>query len=244
MILQPTTRYCQYCGKELKTKQIDVFGGNTVAIPIPCDCEESVKALVDEHHKKQEAEETRKREKAESKYRAAGIRERFIGDYIGSEDTAILYGEAKSEGVYLYGDSGVGKTAIASEIAKRAVDDGLKVFFVNVPSLIRKINASYHRDSDYSVDDLVMRCVRCDLLVLDDLGQEKHTESSIGTIYDVINERDMDAKPMVITSNFKRSELGKELKRNGAPVERIKPILSRIGGLKSHEIKGRDHRLG
>lgn len=243
-----THKFCEFCGAELKTKTVELFGGNTVEQPIPCSCEESVKAIQEKirlEECRKQAEEIRKKNAKLSK---AGIRVRYWGAYQGAEDTQRLYESTLEDGLYLWGNHGRGKTHIACEIGKHGLSEGIKVLFINAPSLVRDIRASYSRTSEINPSEFVDKCVSAQLLIVDDLGQENVTKDSIEILYEIINERDLDMKSTVITSNFRRDKLlvhyVKSLGGDEGAINKAKSIVSRLGSFVSHEVEGKDHRLG
>ena len=70
-------------------------------------------------------------------------------------------------------------------------------------------------------DDDVGRVLRCDLLILDDLGTELTTSFVQSAMYQLVNTRLITGKKTVISTNLSPNEIGR---RYGAPV------LSRLQG--------------
>ena len=100
-----------------------------------------------------------------------------------------------------------------------------------------------------SLDDLMESLTTADLLVLDDLGTESPTDWAVERIYLIINQRYNAEKPLIVTSNFKLSEVGQRLNEpkkseNKFPSVTGKRIVSRLAQMcKRIEIKGRDRRI-
>ena len=113
-------------------------------------------------------------------------------------------------GIYYYGGCGTGKTYLAAIIAQAHIRRGKSAVFGDVPSLLDELKATFD-DKDKSAQDLMSKFATCDLLVLDDIGTGKINEWNVGVLYQIINERYISGKPLVITSNYSLSELEKRL---------------------------------
>lgn len=245
MTTQSTPRFCEFCGAELKTKPLELFGGKIVERVVPCPCEGSVEAI----QAAQRAENDQKRIEAQRRWerdlRRAGIRPRYWGKCQNS-DLQSVYSDATSDGLYIWGEQGRGKTSLACEIGKRALREKQKVLFVNVPSLMRDIRNSYS-SNETSAEEIVQKCINAKLLILDDLGQENATKDTVEIIYEIVNERDLDMAPMVVTSNLRRdkfiSHYSKQLGNDEVALNKAKSIVSRLSSLRSYEVKGSDHRI-
>ena len=51
--------------------------------------------------------------------------------------------------------------------------------------------------------------MECDLLILDDLGTEMPGQFVTAALYSIVNERQQENKPMVISTNLNVDELGR-----------------------------------
>ena len=105
-------------------------------------------------------------------------------------------GENVTKSLYLYGETGTGKTFLASLIARQF--EG--VIFGDVPSLLGKIKSTF--DGAGNSQEILNRYGSCGLLVLDDLGAGLITEWNVGIIYEIINRRYTAGKRLIVTSNF------------------------------------------
>ena len=87
---------------------------------------------------------------------------------------------------------------------------------------------------------------QCKTLILDDLGQ-KRNKDTVEIIYEIVNERDLDMAPMVVTSNLRRDKFiahySKQLGNDEVALNKAKSIVSRLSSLRSYEVKGSDHRI-
>ncbi len=118
--------------------------------------------------------------------------------------------EARQEdgrGLILFGDAGNGKSHLAAAIVNELVGRGVPCVFQTVPALLRRVRATFSRDSDASEEEILSALVEAPLLVLDDAGAEKHTEWGESTLYYLVDERYRHQLPVVVTSNLNLSGL-------------------------------------
>lgn len=241
-----TPRFCEFCGAELKTKPLELFGGKVVQRVVPCSCQGSVEAV----QAAKQAEDDQKRIEAQKRWerdlRRAGIRPRYWDTQCDQSEVEKLKTIAFDSGLYIWGEQGRGKTTLACEIGKRAICEKRKVLFANVPSLMRDVRNSYS-SNDISAEEIVQKCIKSQLLILDDLGQENATKDTVEIIYEIVNERDLDMAPMVVTSNLRRDKFivhySKQLGNDEAALNKAKSIVSRLSSLRPYEVKGSDHRI-
>lgn len=113
-------------------------------------------------------------------------------------------------GIYYHGMTGSGKTFLAALIAKTYINQLKSVIFGDVPSLLERVKKTFDNPRQEQ-PDVLGQYQRCDLLVLDDLGVGKITEWNVGVIYQLVNERYNQNRPVIVTSNYDLEELQKRL---------------------------------
>ena len=114
----------------------------------------------------------------------------------------------EKNGLLINGPKGTGKTHLAAAIANQLMDSGVPVVFATMIDLLAKIKASFERHGAQASEDDIMRLYKtADLLIIDDIGKEQPTEWALAKIYQIINARYEDYKPMIITSNYTADEL-------------------------------------
>jgi len=162
----------------------------------------------------------------------AGIPKKFI-NIISDKDYDKYVDDKK--GVYLWGETGTGKTVMASSIIREyIIKYGGKIKYISSPKMIMELQDSYKNDKESPVD-ILKKLSRVDILFIDDLGAEKLTEFVRQSIYFLINEREQWERPTIITSNYSLSEID---------VYIDKRISSRIAGMCSIvKVGGDDLRL-
>jgi DNA replication protein DnaC len=107
-------------------------------------------------------------------------------------------------GLYLFGTVGTGKTHRACALMRAAIDRGRKVRFVHVGSWLDRRRESYGGGQDA---ESVAYLVRCELLVLDDIGLERPNEYALDSLGVLVNEAYNACTPLVVTSNLTFAQL-------------------------------------
>ena len=105
-------------------------------------------------------------------------------------------------GILLSGGVGVGKTFLAGCIANALVDMERRVLFYPVPVLLSRLNVFADEHADV-IDELC----RANLVILDDLGAERDTETRVELLYTAISEREATGKPTIYTTNLSAESL-------------------------------------
>jgi DNA replication protein DnaC len=100
------------------------------------------------------------------------------------------------------GDTGTGKTTLGMLAAKEALAAGKTVAVYFAPKLLTQIRQTYQAtDSEDAYDAFFKRLTSVDLLYIDDLGSERHTDWVVEQLYALINERYENQRSMLVTSN-------------------------------------------
>jgi DNA replication protein DnaC len=112
----------------------------------------------------------------------------------------------KGAGLYLYGPVGVGKTGIASLVAKEARARSFTVFFIGVWELREAVKVKMQFDESASVLD---RCRSVDVLILDNLREEDEKEYMVNgrMLEELISYRKLKKRVTVITSKMTPMDL-------------------------------------
>lgn len=134
------------------------------------------------------------------------------------------------------GKAGVGKTYMASCIAKKLLDEGFDVYY-QTSGRITELMEDYRFKRNLTDELLneIDRLSSTDLLIIDDLGSEFKNSYTVSILYELINKRLMYKKKMIITTNYSLKEL------NEAYTERL---FSRfIGNFDIFEFIGEDLRI-
>lgn len=118
------------------------------------------------------------------------------------------------DSLFLYGVPGCGKTMLSVLIGREYLQMGKTVAFQDVVSLLADLQATFNDKSKAGQYWQIMeRCKRVDLLILDDMGAEKMSEWTVKMMQEVINARYNAKKPLIMTSNYTPDELLAEFAR-------------------------------
>ena len=97
----------------------------------------------------------------------------------------------------LFGPSGVGKTHLAIAIGRRLIELGTRVLFVKTTSLVQQLQQAYQ---ERALQSMLDKLAKYDLLILDDIGYEKKTESETSVLFDLIADR-YETRSILLTAN-------------------------------------------
>ncbi len=105
-------------------------------------------------------------------------------------------------GMWLMGGTGTGKTTLGMLIAKTALAAGRTAAIYFTPKLLTQIRQTYQAtDSEDAYEAFFRRLTSVDLLYIDDLGSERHTDWVVEQLYALVNERYENRRSMLVTSN-------------------------------------------
>ena len=128
-------------------------------------------------------------------------------------------------GIYIYGDTGTGKTHITACMANTLLNQGYSVLFTNFFEISKSLKSTFGK-SELSENDYINNLANIDFLFIDDLGTERvqSGESDLWMqekIFDVLNRRYNNRKPTIFTSNHSIKELVNERGFMKKTVDRI-----------------------
>jgi len=105
------------------------------------------------------------------------------------------------------GDTGCGKTHLASAIVNYCYQAGKPALFVVVPEFLDHLRSTFSPDSKVSYDQLFESVKAAPLLVLDDFGEQSTTAWAREKLYQVFNYRYNGRLPTVITTRYSLQEI-------------------------------------
>jgi len=104
----------------------------------------------------------------------------------------------KAENIVLLGQTGVGKTGIASGLLLKVIQNGYRGRFIRAQDLFDEMYASL---ADRSTRQLLNTLIRIDCLVIDELGYVNLRPEQTNIFFKLMEER-YRHKPTIITSNL------------------------------------------
>jgi DNA replication protein DnaC len=109
---------------------------------------------------------------------------------------------AEGNGLWLMGETGTGKTTLGMLVASQALAAGRTVAVYFTPKLLNRIRQTFQEaQSENAYTTFFEQVTSVDLLYIDDLGSERHTDWVVEQLYAVVNERYENQRPMLVTSN-------------------------------------------
>lgn len=102
------------------------------------------------------------------------------------------------------GGPGLGKTFLSACIARAVADSGFSVVYDTAGQLFDDFEAVKFGGDQR---DLTQKYLNCDLLIVDDLGTEMTTQFTQSVLYRVINDRLLESRPMIVSTNLSDSAL-------------------------------------
>lgn len=145
----------------------------------------------------------------------------------------VFSGQSDSKPFFgIIGPSGKCKTRIASQMIKNAIWKDKSTEWINATSFQKLVQNQWSKKSVTSsvfesatvgetARDQIETIRSCDLVVFDDLGKGRLTETVAGAIYDLIEDRTANSRAVIWTSNAKLDDLLKMLpKDSGLPIIR------------------------
>ena len=134
-------------------------------------------------------------------------------------------------GLILWGSVGSGKSYMAACIANALLEQEVRVLMTNFATIINGMFTAIDKI------DYVNAICGYDLLIIDDLGIESHSEYRMEGLFNVIDRRVRSGKPMIITTNLTMKEMDETQDINEARIyDRIRAVCQPI------QVKGESQR--
>jgi DNA replication protein DnaC len=108
----------------------------------------------------------------------------------------------------LCGGTGLGKTHLSLAIGAAVGAQGYSVCYETAASLFAKLEKAKFTPSPEATAQ-AERLEHCDLLILDDLGTEMPGQFVTAALYALMNQRLLDKKPMIVTTNLFADDMAK-----------------------------------
>lgn len=111
--------------------------------------------------------------------------------------------DCSSPSLYLFGQTGLGKTHLTLAIAGIVTASGYNVIYDSAQNIFNKLEREHFRSSrSDEYDGAEQELLDCDLLIIDDLGSEFTTQFTVAALYNVLNTRLNCDKPVIISTNL------------------------------------------
>lgn len=131
-------------------------------------------------------------------YQILGISEDFCSNF---NDTSI--------NLLLYGSTGLGKTFMCNCIANYLLSKEISVLYQTAFSLFEIVeNHKFNKQNETEENKINYNMIfECDLLIIDDLGTEVSNSFTNAELFNIINERLITNKKVIISTNLSLEQL-------------------------------------
>lgn len=151
----------------------------------------------------------------------------------------------KGYGIYIYGNSGTGKTHLTACICNELIGQLRQCLFTNFFEISKLIRSTYNRNAE--AEGIIKRICDIDFLFIDDLGTEilkKNGEDNWlqEQVFDIINKRYNNEKPTIFSSNYSLNELIEQRGMMEKTVDRIMEMSTAIIKLNGASYRAKNRR--
>ena len=204
--------HCGRCRKRKEFRREIAEMGVKLVLPCLCDCTRAIR----------DAEELRARQSAMwaaidalprgvNILRSDGLREARFSRCTETPENAAVIKKARNYarrfdemlsrggGLYLYGAPGRGKTYLAACIANALTDNRRPVLGLQTAQVTSY--GAFGADANARAN-MLRAAISAELLIVDDLGTERTTETAQEALFRLLDARVCAGKPMIITSNY------------------------------------------
>lgn len=221
---------CGTCGEPRETfYSLPSFDG-PVKFPRECACDRRAR-----EGEEAEAAERERRETAERRRRECFPFEAMRGMTFEADDRANAkvsercerYAERFREalehkaGLLFYGDVGGGKSYHAACIANRVIDDGFSAVFTSIGEVSADMSAARFSGERKILSELC----RHDLVVIDDLGAERSTDTALAQCAAIIDALSKSRAVVIVTTNMAPDAMRAETDAT------LRKVYSRVFGM-------------
>lgn len=216
--------HCSVCHRAVQVRLVHPFNGQERIQNCVCDCK--LKEDRDEaERKRREALERRRRlcfaetNMAQWSFDNDDLKNEKLSSAMKRYVYKFADYRESGKGLLLYGPVGTGKTYYAACIANALIDEGYRAYMTNFARLTNKLQGMFEGKQEFidSLNDY-------DLLVIDDLGIERKSESGYmqEIVFNIVDSRYRAGLPMIITTNLLPDEI------KNTPDVRYQRIYDRI----------------
>ena len=140
---------------------------------------------------------------------SAGYSPRSVMEKTYADCRRYAFGFSMASGNLLFsGNTGLGKTFLSACIARTVADQGYSVVYESAGHLFAALEKARFEASDEN-RRAAAKYAECDLLIVDDLGTELPGQFVTAALYSLINDRLLENKPTIISTNLNSDELAR-----------------------------------
>ena len=216
---------CKFCGKDLKPIGLDYLYVNISPEFIEyerCTCEKSINYWKEIDMKDQEQKKRKHYKEIINQFYSQNYISKRLKEYkfdnfkvtninkkeveIAKDYTNKCINNKLENGLIITGNSGVGKTHLAASISNELIQKDILVLMGRLTSLLDMIKETF-KDNSKSENELIDLFSNLDMIVIDDLGTEKISQWALDKLYTIIENRNENKLPIIITTRFDKQSL-------------------------------------
>jgi DNA replication protein DnaC len=166
-------------------------------------------------------------------FRLEGNSEKMLRNLEICKEYAASFRPESAESLLFSGPTGLGKTHLSTAIAKTVIEKGYRVVYESMLNVADDFRFDRFHTAEGSAKSQKYFCA--ELLILDDVGAETPGEFNTSVLYQIVNTRQNQNLPTVISTNFSAQELMNRY--DGRITSRL------LGGYRVLLFEGRDRRI-
>ncbi|MDX2269118.1 MAG: ATP-binding protein [Bryobacter sp.] len=112
------------------------------------------------------------------------------------------YPAVDKPGLLFIGNTGVGKTHLATAALRALIERGFEGIFYDYQNLLDRIRSGYDKTSGATDREAYRRALEIEILLLDDLGAHRVTDWVEDTVTSILTHRCNSLKPTIVTTNL------------------------------------------
>ena len=216
---------CKFCGKDLKPIGLDYLYVNIFPEFIEyerCTCKKSINYWKEIDMKDQEQKKRQHYKEIINQFYSQNYISKRLKEYkfdnfkvtdinkkeveIAKDYTNKCINNKLENGLIITGNSGVGKTHLAASISNELIQKDILVLMGRLTSLLDMIKETF-KDNSKSENELIDLFSNLDMIVIDDLGTEKISQWALDKLYTIIENRNENKLPIIITTRFDKQNL-------------------------------------
>ena len=224
-IIHKEFKKCGFCGKELIPIGLDYLYANISPDAIKyerCNCNEAQEYWNNVDKQEYEIEKRKhykniinkiyKKNYVEGKFQEQNFEnfninsENEMAVKVAKDYTNKSIEKMQNDGLIITGESGVGKTHLAASIANKLIENDKIVLMGNLTMLLDLIKETFG-DNTKSENELIELYSNVDMIIIDDLGTEKISQWALEKLYTIIQNRNENRLPIIITTRFNKHGL-------------------------------------
>lgn len=117
------------------------------------------------------------------------------------------FSDNNGQGFIFAGSEGTGKNHLSAAICNALIKTGKSCLIITITELMQKLRNTYRKDSEVTEDQFIQSMFAYDLLVLDEVGLQKNTESEVIAINQIVDQRLVRLKPTGMLTNLGSNDL-------------------------------------